>query len=671
MIGQTIDNYEIVAKLGHGGMGVVYKAIDKSLDREVAIKMLSLNLSDDQQFIKRFQNEAKTLAKTEHKNIVTIYSFRQTDVGSYIVMQYVDGGTLTDLIHQRGALTLNRALPIMKQCLDAIGHAHQAGVIHRDIKPRNIMLTRRGEVKITDFGLAKDQSAGDITMTIARGGTLYYMSPEQIKGLKEATALSDIYSLGITFYELLSGKLPFDKTESDFTIQKKIVSGKTIPLQSVNPNIPNSLNRIIAKMIERDPQKRYQKAEHVLQDILEYEASIKTSDTDTRIEIKPRQRKAKKKSVLILSICVTILLVVFGGYFVFNSRSKPEKVDSYKSAEQKGKQIEKHTDAIVENNQGQSIDTSPPPPRTGFLSLNIVPPDAALYRVAGGKEEYVGQYSTTSRTFELDADSHSLRVRKQGYEVHNFSVRIEPGQTVSEQIVLKEIVNVRNTLTLTSIPSNCVITIDGVNIGKTPIFDYAVPEGNHTVMASSVGYAPLRETIFVNGQTKKELVLTPLLGTVELSVYPNENVSGEIDGNPVQLAGGKASVPLSVGKHSLNFRFNGAWSSSWTESFDIQENRTTKVEINFFGKVDLVVVTTPSSHMGYNIYLDGKKQVDEAGIPKNTPKRIELQPGNYRIEVRNPNDASVSLAKDILIKSEMDDKRMIFDFNTMTVRVEQ
>jgi len=228
LIGKTVDSYRILEVIGRGGMGVVFKAIDTSLEKIVALKMVDPFLARDESFVKRFKTEAKALARLENPNIVRVFALRETESGLFMVMEYVEAKPLSNCISENGPFSTSEAISITKQLLNAIGHAHKVGVIHRDIKPSNILFCSDGSVKVTDFGLAKviKQKGPASTVTQTRAGTLYYMSPEQVKGLKNVDERSDLYSLGMTVYEMLVGRVPFDKTDSDFTIQKKIVDGE-------------------------------------------------------------------------------------------------------------------------------------------------------------------------------------------------------------------------------------------------------------------------------------------------------------------------------------------------------------------------------------------------------------------------------------------------------------
>jgi serine/threonine protein kinase len=218
MIGHILGNYKIEQKLGEGGMGAVYRGLDLMLEREVAIKALRPELGSQPQVVERFRSEAVTLAKLNHPNIATLYSFfRQAD-DYYMVLEYVRGVTLDNLIQQRGALPSEQAIPLFCQVLDGIDHAHRFGIIHRDIKPANMMLTEAGALKVLDFGIARILGTARMTKQGHLIGTIEYMSPEQVRGF-ETDARSDIYSLGMLLYEMLTARCPFD-IQNEFELMK-------------------------------------------------------------------------------------------------------------------------------------------------------------------------------------------------------------------------------------------------------------------------------------------------------------------------------------------------------------------------------------------------------------------------------------------------------------------
>ncbi len=264
--GKKLDGrYEIETLIGIGGMAFVYKAYDEIDDRTVAIKILKDEFLGNNDFLRRFKNESKAIAVLSHPNIVKVYDVSFGDRIQYIVMEYVDGITLKDYISKQKDIRWNDALYFITQILKALQHAHEKGIIHRDIKPHNIMLLKDGTIKVTDFGIAKFARNETRTMTEKAIGSVHYIAPEQARGdLTDAKA--DIYSVGVMLYEMLTGKLPF---EADNAVSVAIMQLQTDPkpLREINEKIPEGLEEITLKAMQKDPDKRYKSAEQMLNDI--------------------------------------------------------------------------------------------------------------------------------------------------------------------------------------------------------------------------------------------------------------------------------------------------------------------------------------------------------------------------------------------------------------------
>ncbi|WP_080846492.1 Stk1 family PASTA domain-containing Ser/Thr kinase [Cytobacillus gottheilii] len=262
MIGKRISGrYKVLDMIGGGGMANVYLAHDMILDRDVAVKMLRLDFVDDEEFIRRFHREAQSATSLAHPNIVSIYDVGEEDNIYYIVMEYVKGQTLKQYIQTASPVRIDDALEIMKQLTSAISHAHQNHIIHRDIKPHNILIDNSGNIKITDFGIAMALSATSITQTNSVLGSVHYLSPEQARG-GMANHKSDIYSLGIVMFELLTGRLPFSG-ESAVSIALKHLQSETPSLRRWNPDIPQSVENIVLKSTAKDPFQRYHSVEEM------------------------------------------------------------------------------------------------------------------------------------------------------------------------------------------------------------------------------------------------------------------------------------------------------------------------------------------------------------------------------------------------------------------------
>jgi serine/threonine-protein kinase len=329
--GKNLSNYKILDKLGKGGMATVYKAHELSLNRVVALKVLSPRLSEDTEFIKRFQREAQAAAKLNHPNIVQIYAIGEEKGIHYFAMEYIKGKTLAHIKNEEGILTAERAIPIIRQVAEALGEAHKVGLVHRDIKPSNIMIDASGRAKVTDFGIAfVAEAKTKLTREGSIIGTPEYLSPEQCEG-KPLDGRSDIYSLGVTLYEMLSGKTPYE-ADTPVSMLMKIVQGNFLPLHQVNPNVPLPVQKMVEKMMQTDTQKRYANVDELLESLQEVEKEITLSEgkaavkeTVSRIEPEPigiRQpveqhfQEQKKRSNLWPAVTVALIIVLLlGGAF--------------------------------------------------------------------------------------------------------------------------------------------------------------------------------------------------------------------------------------------------------------------------------------------------------------------------------------------------------------------
>jgi serine/threonine protein kinase len=260
LTGKTLGNYRIVERVGHGGMATVYKAYQPALERYVAIKVIHKHLAaDDEQFLKRFQREAKAVASLRHPNIVQVFDFGTEGDVMYMVMEYLEGTTLKAVLNalaQKETMRLEEVLRVFQALASAVEYAHQQGMVHRDIKPANVMLTTKGDVILTDFGIAKIVGGTQYTATGALTGTPAYMSPEQGHG-ERGDERSDIYALGVMLYEMVTGRVPFDADTPLAVIMKHISAPLPLPRQ-LNPIIPEAVEQVILKALAKEPNDRYQ-----------------------------------------------------------------------------------------------------------------------------------------------------------------------------------------------------------------------------------------------------------------------------------------------------------------------------------------------------------------------------------------------------------------------------
>ncbi|MEF2964543.1 Stk1 family PASTA domain-containing Ser/Thr kinase [Paenibacillus sp. M1] len=361
MIGHELGGrYQIIERVGGGGMALVYKAQDILLNRFVAIKVLRQQFVNDEEFIRRFRREAQSAASLSHPNIVSVYDVGQEEDIHYIVMEFVEGQNLNEIIKERAPLQVEEAVRIASQIADALDHAHHNQIIHRDIKPHNILIGRNGRVKVTDFGIARAVTSATITQTGSVVGSVHYFSPEHAKGVTTGEK-SDLYSLGIVLYQMLTGQLPF-LGESPISVALKHLQEHFEEPRAVNPMIPQSVENIILKSMRKNPSERYQSAKEMLRDLEtcllpERRAESKLSfddeededstrivpaikpqgkaatggaklsrDSQSSVEEKdPKDKSGKKKAALWISLTVIVLLAMLGvAWYVNKMVTVPE-----------------------------------------------------------------------------------------------------------------------------------------------------------------------------------------------------------------------------------------------------------------------------------------------------------------------------------------------------------
>ncbi|WP_310549984.1 Stk1 family PASTA domain-containing Ser/Thr kinase [Paenibacillus glufosinatiresistens] len=363
MIGHELGGrYQVIERIGGGGMALVYRAHDILLNRNVAIKVLRSQFVHDEEFIRRFRREAQSAASLSHPNVVSIYDVGQEDEIHYIVMEYVEGKNLNEIIKERAPLQVDESIRIASQICDALDHAHQNQIIHRDIKPHNILIGRGGRVKVTDFGIARAVTSTTITQTGSVVGSVHYFSPEHAKGVATGEK-SDLYSLGIVLYQMLTGHLPF-LGESPISVALKHLQEEFEEPRKLNPHIPQSVENIILKSMRKNPEERYQSAKEMLQDLetcllperrSEPKLDFSEGEDEERTRVipaikptprglgqRPRQEermvreetsengpkraKSKVKPIIWIALALVLLLVAMSGviWYVNNKLSVPE-----------------------------------------------------------------------------------------------------------------------------------------------------------------------------------------------------------------------------------------------------------------------------------------------------------------------------------------------------------
>ena len=336
---QLVDNrYRLVKSLGSGGMADVYLAHDDILDRDVALKVMSSRYASDEEFVERFKREAQSAAALSHPNIVSIFDRGESEDGTYyIAMEYLPGGTLKNRILKRGALPARTAAAVALQMAEALRAAHERDVIHRDIKPHNILITGLGDVKVTDFGIARAAASSTMTRTGHILGTAHYISPEQAMGEPVGPA-SDLYSLGVVLYEMLTGELPFD-ADTPLGIAMKHVNGHLRQPKELNPKVPDGINAITLRLLAKNPEDRYASDSELIEDLERVCAGLDPSGATTemmphalaattRLKLPPppqrigRDKLPRRRAAPLLALLALLLLaaLTWAGYFLLQDR---------------------------------------------------------------------------------------------------------------------------------------------------------------------------------------------------------------------------------------------------------------------------------------------------------------------------------------------------------------
>jgi len=325
LTGQRLGKYEILSEIGHGGMGSVYKGYDPVLDRPVAIKVLASHLVREEEFVERFMREARAAARLQHPNLVTIYDVGQDDGVYYFVMEHLEGKSLTQFIQQQGALSPEKAFSFLRPLAEALDYAHKQGLVHRDVKPSNIVVDTAGRATLTDFGIARAAQDTKLTKTGTILGTPEYMSPEQVQG-ENIGPRSDQYSLAVVAFELLSGRVPF-QAESTVALLHKVAYEPPPPISEVQSGLPRGVEHVLNRALSKNPRDRYKSARDFVdalrnalsgKKIVEATQAMDSEDiTSSTISVADSNRQAKEESTAGKSSSIPVWIwIVAGGVLV-------------------------------------------------------------------------------------------------------------------------------------------------------------------------------------------------------------------------------------------------------------------------------------------------------------------------------------------------------------------
>ena len=530
-IGREIDGFRIEDVIGTGGMGVVFRAVDVLLDRTVAIKLVNPALVSDPSFVRRLGREARALARLQSPHIVTIHALRRTDFGLFIVMEYVDGQTLGDWASGE-AVPWKELWPILHQTLTALGHAHATGIVHRDIKPANIMRTMSGRAKVMDFGIAKLLSEGTATVTQGITGTLYYMSPEQIERPAEVDGRSDLYSLGMTAYCLLTAALPFEEGLGMMSLFRAIVEVEPPPIRSLNAKVPHAAAALVERALEKDPARRFQTAGEMLKAMEDIENSY---EAPTVVEVSGGARDGddgRRSRWGRWILAAVILIAVVGGVVAGAMSLVSDGADAPISAalsplERDAKIGEAESDGdpadSVEGSNEEDADTAP-------TSLGAETPG---FRSGTDEQISPGSEPGGAAVALESADSTETAAPDDGPEETDEAV-------ISEGVALVQ-----------SNPRGASIYINRQYRGRTPA-RVTLPAGRYLASLVLDGYATASVAVqIIEGQEREvNKTLEPAYGTLTVSVLPFGDVY--VDGELLQEdVGFPRQFKLQTGAHTL------------------------------------------------------------------------------------------------------------------------
>ncbi len=639
LTGKLVENYRVISVLGRGGMGTVFKAFDEELKRDVVLKMMNPRFSEDETFVRQFRKEGISQARLKHPNIVDVHALRETKLGLFIVMEFIEGITLAERIHLQGAISWQKALPIFISILKGIEHAHSKGVIHRDIKPGNIMLGNSGVVKVSDFGIAAISHDPRITSTALTGGTLAYASPEQVKSLKLADERSDIYSLGMTFYEVLAGKLPFKENQPPQEIRNRIAEGKLPSPRRLNSQIPADLAKIIMKAIHKTPEKRYQSVREMRAALTALQQLYFLTNTDNTVissSSPPPEKVFKRPFNKRIAVAVCLIVFFIAGFFMDFHKSISNWIAS-------------------------------PGSSSASLSIESDPENAFIYI----DDEIIGITPIWDRPFSA-VNPMNLRIEKDNYipldttiilsasENSSFSFRLKMAYRVTKKLPVKTkslakrktapVARLGN-LNIQSNPPGAGIWInDRKASGKTtPVNIHNLKIGKHSVTLRKKGYREYSTKITIKdgATTDIQAQLTALMGKLSILVLPYGSVfiDGKLKKENTHLG---YNTALPAGEYTI--RVTHPMFGRWEKRVEITPDGHRELSVDFNRVFDVRITAFNKS----NKPVMGEIYIDDQPTGYSPPKKMPLRFGQHKIEVRRDGYQLTGGAKRITLENELD-----------------
>ena len=669
-IGKVFRHFRILEPLGHGGMGLVFKALNTHLNKIVAIKMIAPGLALNEKLLNRFKTEALALARLENPHIVRILDLLEDQGQWFIVMEYIEGETLQQRLKDKHPLRLSEAFDITLQILSALQHAHSASIIHRDIKPSNILITKDNTVKVTDFGLAKIQANTLVhTQHSAVGGTLYYMSPEQIRSLKETDHRTDIYSLGITIYQMITGRIPFDPHQTDFDIREAIVRRQFPKPSTFNPYLPPEIDDLVMKAIAKNPDDRFQSAVEMIQEMerlqdklkgkldqeIKYDSDIEKEINYTDYPFNIQEDFSEAASELDIPV-KNVPPINNGQKEVLSETSAKETPPAPPQAPaeslwQRGKRywwLSLFPVAIIAFILYYFLAFGNAKPEAS-LNIDSQPEQADVFingRIQG---------KTPITNLKVTAGSLHVSIQKSGFLPADTSFLVKNGHNLSFRLKLKtakatvikmptEVTkvaqeNVPTTsakpaavrilkLSFSSQPKGADVLVNNKRLGKTPLTGRFKEEQRLIVRLKKSGFQTLIDTVFVTAKGKHHFNYILLPKPVKLTVTTNVNSPHvTVDGNNIRFTGKNKTLALPPGLHVVSV--NKAGFASQQKSVTLKANAPQRLSFNLVPrKSKLQILVLPWG----NIYVDGQLKKKESNIRET----FVLPVGKHSIKVTHP-----------------------------------
>jgi serine/threonine protein kinase len=607
LIGHIVGKYRIEEKLGEGGMGVVYKATDLTLDRPVALKILLAEITEDQKLRDRLRQEARALARFNHPNIAILYEF--DEVNNFLAMEFIEGQTVDQLLAKEGALKSEKIVEIMKQVLPALTMAHKAGIIHRDIKPSNIMVTSHGSVKIMDFGIAKVAGSGAQTVSTGRiVGSYLYISPEQIEH-SPVDARTDIYSLGATLYEMATNHVPFE-TENHFLLMKAHIEEAPPRPSEKNPEIHSGLEPIILKALEKTPQDRYQSAEEMLSALLALLPEKKKKRKPPKPKKEGEESAARKlfgfsfKRAAAASVAVLILGAI-GIFVALQIASRPEKDQKF------------------------SVVSVP-----GTLTLENFPADGIL-KVNGKKTDY------TPEGLSLPEGQYQLSIEKENKVIWQEGAQIASGKNQKLDVAATDgaqaapLADQSGSFALNTDPSGAKVFLDGQPVAAEGVV--LIPPGRHSLRLAATDYRDTTIEFEVSPGETKNFGTLRLPGLAQWIVLKGVPKGARILLNDVQVENTGQKLDVVSGTHTVSVQVPNR--TGYVQTVQVPSGKPVTVTYSL-PKGELSLRAVPKA----SFFIDGRP-VGKEGPAFDT----SLESGSYKVSLKHPGFGKEPLAFDTTV----------------------